>query len=446
MKDAFRVFFFALLIRTVYIAAFVDPAGLQAEDQIVFLTAAQSILGHGVLSVPPERVPGYPLFVALLSLPFGQNDLLLLAVQGVIDSMTCVFVGVLTFNVLGRGFYAAGLLAALNLNMVVLSAMVLTETLFLFLFTLFLYFLVRFANHLQTREHLLCVLFLCLATMVRSVTYLLLPCVVFGLLVWNATAGVTAKRAGIQFLSSILIMVALLGPQHLRNWQQYGSTSFVSQGGAALLGWVVPATYQYSGQGSYEQGQELARSRLDSALSADHLDSLPSNPFRASEYQSAVAKAILNELGAGSVIKAWGVGSAVNLIVPSVAFSPAVRAMEHPSFYGTAGRGIIEKLWNFVTDSNGVLYLLILFVGTATSLAFLFFAVFGWCQTLRGLKSRTGARNEQRVLVAYSLIVAYFMVLTGPIIGSKYRLPIEPIMMVYAIGAIYRFFPGIKRE
>lgn len=444
MSDALRVFCFALLIRVIYISVFVDLAGLGTEDQIVYLTARQSVLEHGLFSVPPERVPGYPIVLALLSLPFGNNNLVLLGVQALIDSATCVLVGALTWSVLGRGFFVAGVLSALNLNMVVLSAMVLTDTLFLFFFTLFLYFLVRFAKQHSTMDHMCCLLFLCVATMVRSASYLLLPAVLCGLTIWSISVGTTAKRASIQLLTGIALVTALLGPLHMRNWQEYGSVSFVSQGGTTLLGWVVPASYQYSGQGSYQQGQVLARSRLEQALAGDGMNSLPMNPFDASEYQRVVAMSILKELGWANLVKAWCVGSVVNLAAPSAAFAPAVRAMKHSSFYETDGRGILEKIIKYVTNSTAASYLVILALGSVTSLIFLLGAVVGWWQFLR-VSISTLATEDKAILVAFSFVVAYFLLITGPIIGVKYRLPIEPIMTVFATFAMYRFLPGIRR-
>ena len=69
------------------------------------------------------------------------------------------------------------------------------------------------------------------------------------------------QRDSILKITTLIIMylvvtAILLGGIHQRNYQQYGSMEFVSQTGTAILGWVVPAIYQYSGQGSYQEGNK----------------------------------------------------------------------------------------------------------------------------------------------------------------------------------------------
>jgi hypothetical protein len=209
----------------------------------------------------------------------------------------------------------------------------------------------------------------------------------------------------------------------------------VSQTGTHLLGWVVPATYQYSGQGSYQEGQQLARGRLASALQRDQLEALSLNPFESSSYQTNVGKDVLLELGFLNMLKAWIVGSTINLLAPSVAYTPALRSMEHPSFYETEGNGIVEKLFNYIKNSSGFLYLSILAVGTIISIIFTMLALVGVFKMISALPPIT--------VTTLLLLVGYFFAITGPIIGVKYRLPIEPILTLFVTsflsGAFFKY-------
>jgi hypothetical protein len=204
-----------------------------------------------------------------------------------------------------------------------------------------------------------------------------------------------------------------------------------------MLGWIVPGAYQYSGRGSYEQGQAVARKRLQQALANDRLPALPENPFSASRYEASIAKSVLMELGWPSLVKAWFVGSMVNLVAPSAASAPVVRAMDHPSFYGTTGTGVVEKLVNYLSQSSGALYFLILGLGSLTSLLFFLGAARGWWILAR----RRGAVRDREfgllAAIAFALMAVYFLLITGPIIGPKYRLPIEPMMTVLLAAAIF---------
>jgi hypothetical protein len=268
------------------------------------------------------------------------------------------------------------------------------------------------------------VLFISLATLVRPSSYYLLPILLIGLLSWRLWHRDTILKIGTLAVLFLVIVGVLLGSIHQRNYQQYESTALVSRTGAHLLGWIVPATYQYSGQGSYQEGQQLAREKLASALQRDQLEMLSPNPFESSSYLANVGKDVLFELGFLNILKAWVVGSTINLLAPSVAFSPALRAMEHPSFYETEGNGIVEKLFNYIKNSSGFLYLSILAVGTIISVIFTMLALVGVFKMISELPPIT--------VTTLLLLVGYFFVITGPIIGVKYRLPVEPILTLFA--------------
>jgi hypothetical protein len=326
-------------------------------------------------------------------------------------------------SLFGKGFWIAGVLSVINLNMIILSASLLTDTLFLFLFILFIFSLLQYLQNERTRWLVLLVLFISLATLVRPSSYYLLPILLIGLVSWRLWHRDTILKIGTLTVFYLVILGVLLGSIHQRNYQQYGSTALVSQTGTHLLGWVVPATYQYSGQGSYQEGQQLARERLITALQRDQLEALPPNPFEGSSYQANVGKDILFELGFLNMLKAWVVGSTINMFAPSVAYAPALRAMEHPSFYETEGNGIVEKLFNYIKNSNGFLYLSILAVGTIISITFTMLALIGVFKMISALPPIT--------VTTLLLLVGYFFAITGPIIGVKYRLPIEPILTLF---------------
>jgi hypothetical protein len=55
----------------------------------------------------------------------------------------------------------------------------------------------------------------------------------------------------------------------------------------------------------------------------------------------------------------------------------------------------------------------------------------GWYLALRNKE-----KFQQSILIFFTMQIAYFVLITGPIIGSKYRLPIEPIMTVFIAYAI----------
>jgi len=234
-----------------------------------------------------------------------------------------------------------------------------------------------------------------------------------------------------------MVPVAIVfAPIHYQNYQEYNSFSLTSQGGGHALHWIVPATYQYSGQGSYQEGQILAKDSLENTMHIDGFQVPTKNPFENSSYKMKVAKELLKDFGFLNVLHAWTAATVINLSTPSIAYMPVVRSMDHPSFYSTIGDGAINKLFNYVKNTDNLLYLLLITIGTVTSLVFLYLSLFGFYIIL---KTTCTNKNNLEILLFSVVIIAYFIIITGPIVGVKYRLPIEPLMTLFSTYAIIDF-------
>ena len=424
LRDGIILFLVALLIRISYVYFFVELEYLSAEDQAMYIQLAKNFSNSGFLGMTTERVPGYPFFVSIIYSLFGESAWNIVFIQLILDSITCIVIALMAKLLFNRGFWIAGALSAINLNMIILSAALLTDTLFLFLFVLFLFSLIKYLQGVHVKWLSLLALFISLATLVRPSSYYLLPLVLFGLIGWRLWHKDNILKIGKLFIIYIVIIGVFLGGIHQRNYQQYGSKALVSQTGKHFLGWVVPAAYQYSGQGSYQEGQAIAKERLSANLQRDNLLKLPLNPFESSSYQANIGKDVLLEFGIVNILKAWATGSLINVLAPSSSYAPMVRSMKHPSFYQTKGNGVIDKLLNYVQDTSGALYLSILVVGTISSVVFLLLSVFGIYRSMIILPPIT--------IASFLLLIVYFFLITGPIIGTKYRLPIEPILTLFA--------------
>ena len=142
-RDATLLFLAALLIRVGYALFFVELEYLLIEDQALYIQLAQQLPDSGLLGIPSERVPGYPLFITSIYTLFGEGLWNVISVQILLDSISCVVIALMAKSFFGKGFWVAGILSAINLNMVILSVSLLTDTLFLFLFILFLFSLLQ---------------------------------------------------------------------------------------------------------------------------------------------------------------------------------------------------------------------------------------------------------------------------------------------------------------
>ena len=452
IKRALLIFIIALTVRVVYAWFFIDTSSLTHEDQALYINLGQNmaqtgeflkIVGDGYTTDwVTSRVPGYPQFLAVIYTLFGENNMAVVWVQVIIDSLTCVVIGLIAESIVSRGFLIAGLISAINLNMIILSGMILTDTLFLFLFSLFILFAFNYLKHLTKLQLFLAVSFLSLATLVRSVSYFLIILLLLLLIFELVRRKVKLKQILYTVLIYLIPVVIALGPIHHRNYDKYSSFLLVSQGGKHTLKWVVPSVYQYSGQGSYQEGQLLAKDYFEDSMRRDNLQMVTNDPFKNSSYQMQAAKGLLTELGLFNIVHAWSAGAIINFLSPSAAYAPVVRAMDHPSFYATSGDGAIEKLINYITNTNGFIYLMIIVVGSLISLIFLVVSMFGLYKMLRLPQLGKGGRE---IVLFSSFVVIYFIAITGPIVGVKYRLPIEPIMTMFFAYAFAYFRRNSER-
>ena len=220
IRNSIILFFVSLLVRLCYILFFVEYEYFLIEDQAVYIKLAQQFIEVGVAGLDSERVPGYPLFLSAIYTLFSESLWDIVIIQILLDSITCVVVALMAVSLFEKGFWVAGVLAAVNLNMVILSASILTDTLFLFLFALFLFSLIKYLQKNSTMWFFLLVLFISMAVLVRASGYYLL----YILFIWLIGLRSFKKDSifKIAKLGSIYILVVatLLGSTIQKNYQK----------------------------------------------------------------------------------------------------------------------------------------------------------------------------------------------------------------------------------
>jgi hypothetical protein len=123
-----------------------------------------------------------------------------------------------------------------------------------------------------------------------------------------------------------------------------------------------------------------------------------------------------------ALAKAWLEGAVVNLTAPALLADPRVRALPKPSFYNTPGAGLWQKARAYLFDDPGR-YQLLLILGLIGMLPFLVLEAVGFVML---------ARTLPWAAVFAGGVLAYFLLLSGPVATPKYRLPMEPVLIVLA--------------
>ena len=323
----------------------------------------------------------------------------------------------------------AGILAALSVTLVVLSTQILTETVSLFFFTLMLLAGARFLRHPSNGLAVIAGLAGGIALATRpAVAPLLAAGVPLVLIV------ALVQRRGFAAASAAALLFAVgaaapIAPVWLRNVIHYGSFSLTTQTGHHLADWIVPLVKQRADGTPYQvtvdRMEALYAQRAQAALCAPRqLDCRAENDLngQTNPFQRAAVKSEMARVPLSAYAKAWLEGMVVNLASPALLIDPRVRALPKPSFYNTPGASLWERTHAYLFDDPGA-YQILLIAGLVAMLPILLLEAAGFVMLARTLPWAAAFAGG---------VLAYFLLLNGPVATPKYRLPMEPVLIVLA--------------
>jgi 4-amino-4-deoxy-L-arabinose transferase-like glycosyltransferase len=365
------------------------------------------------------RMPLYPIFLAFVQAMFGNAPRLVAIVQAVIDAGTCTLVAALGALLSSSVGLLAGIVAALSLTLVVFSTQMVTDTLFLFFFTLMLlagaWFMLKPANGLA----LLAGLAGGLALATRSAAAMLLGSavpLVFAVAIVRKRSVLAAVTAALLFAIAAAAPVA---PLLLRNVMHYGTFDLTTQTSEHLAFWIVPLVTQRADGTPYQVTRDRVDALYQTRLAESGL-STETNPFRRAQVMTAVAREQMAQLPPAAYVKAWLEGMVVNLGTPALLHDPRVRALPKPSFYNIPGASLWERARAYVFDDPGRFQVLLI-AGLVAMVPLL---------ALEAIGLVVLARTQPWAAVLAGCILAYFLLLNGPVAAPKYRMPMEPVLIV----------------
>jgi 4-amino-4-deoxy-L-arabinose transferase-like glycosyltransferase len=347
---------------------------------------------------------------------FGDAPRVVAFIQAVIDAATCVLIAALGALISPRVGLIAGIVAALSLTLIVFSTQILTDSLFLFFFTVMLLAAAHFLRRPTIKLAIGAGLAGGLALATRPAVAMLLAAavpVVFAVALVQRRGLMPALAAAAAFG---IAAAAPISPVLLRNVIQYDSYGITSQTGDYLAFWIVPLVTERAAGIPYQTTFERMETRYRQASSGE------SNPFRRSAIASRLARDEMALLPRSDFAKAWVEGMLTNLAAPALLSDPRVRALPKPSFYNTPGGSLWQKARSYLLDDPGR-YQFLLILGLVAMLPFL---------ALEGIGFVMLARTTPWAAVFAAGVLAYFLLLNGPIAAPKYRLPMEPVLIVLA--------------
>jgi len=434
-----KIFTFALAVRWGYaillFAAF-GNGGLQTPDSTGYIADASHLalafstsIPHGLEWVGPSTrtMPLFAWFIALHALLFGKwASLAYVLSQGALDAGTCILIYGIANTLNPRISAPAAIAAALNPTQIVISGLILTDTPFLFCIAAFLYAVTHWLRTPAWKWAILAGLTIGAGAMIRAVVAPWTLFLILFLLLSSAIAGRFSARIIAQLVAVASIVGLSVSPVLWRNVSEYGAWSLTSQSGIHLAYWIVPLVQEARDGTPWPAGYERIRKEMEERYPTES-----NNPFEQSRRYEALAREKLSELGPAATLKAWIFGAAINLASPALTLSPAVSSLPRTGFYATPGTSMPDKAFNFLFRSDNATYAWTILLGIAGLAAMRLIQ-------LVGLSALALQRQNWTILFLFLFWVAFILAVSGPVASPKYRVPIEPVLMVFAGAGLAR--------
>lgn len=437
------VFILALAARiAVSVLVSNHPATMLQPDSKIYMDMAQNLLAHGAFTVPDGptpvylvRTPLYPSFLAFLLWLLGGRIFSVVIVQTLIDSLSCALTYHLSERVWKGTGWVSGILACLSLNMITYAHFILSDSLFLFTFLVGVTGILAFIEKPGWARAAFVGFCLGVAALVRPVI-LYFPLFLVPLLSVYLLLGLghTPFRAlGMVALLVFVFSLCLL-PWASRNYAQYGRFSLTAQGGEHLLQYIVPSVWQYSKRIPILEAMERSVEEFQSRLTRDGFHQRDLNPFLESDLQTQVALDILRQEPKTALVKAWVLGMAKNLFAPALVDFSYLLKIDRPHFSETKGDTPLAQVKNFIFGMKG-------FFGRALAGNIILILI---CRALQAWGLVLLLKTRPWEAITASAVILYYLLISGPIGYAKYRLPFEPVLIIFLAVAIRDLFERWK--
>ncbi|MBL7132261.1 MAG: glycosyltransferase family 39 protein [Candidatus Omnitrophica bacterium] len=210
------------------------PQAKFQTDSIIYTQTAENLAKHGAFtrhynddgSYSPHllRTPGYPFFLAILhgkmKIPYSG----VILIQIVLTILVAFITYKTALNINPRFAYLSALIVLFDSPVTIFSLMLLTETVFLFLISIFMYLFILYLKEKKIKFIILSALIVATLTYVRPVGYFF--GIATGVFIIYFMIRMKLKKLLIHLLIFLIIVYSLIGLWHLRNYRVSGKNTF----------------------------------------------------------------------------------------------------------------------------------------------------------------------------------------------------------------------------
>jgi 4-amino-4-deoxy-L-arabinose transferase-like glycosyltransferase len=424
---------FALALRLAYqdgMLAF-DGSFNNGSDSGKYISAARSIWLTG--SMPEtERLPLYVYFVAAMFKTIGTESLrAVVSVQACFDALSVLGIALAARAMARELVIPAALTAAIIPNFVVHSSYILTENIFLLFLTWGLCALLWAVKSRKTFGLVSLAGMMFGLTLLTRLTLAYLPLFLVPALIiaLRIERGLPFARCIALSLVAPIVMAIVASPLLIYNYVHYGYLALSSEVGSHLLFWVYGCLA--TPWPCADRGRIVA---MIAPIANEHVQLVAgkhANPFAVSALMQSFAIQRIFDLPLWQIAWGWSWGAFRNLMQTGF-YQVLTQFNQPPNFFSAMhGTGVLDRIGEFVRINWNNPFM-ILWVISQFALV-----VSRAVQFLGALTGLTRPQFRGPTLLLIGLIV-YVLALNGPVADPKYRIPMEPALLVlFAIGLTF---------
>ena len=375
-----------------------------------------------------ERMPGSFWFYGFLQWLTNNNLFFVLVLQSILDSASCVIIFLCAGLLNKRYQLYTGLFAALSPLMIIISSQILSDTIFLFIFTCSMYFLLKYWYSKNSIIYLyLSGLLLGVSTFIRAATFpLIFLCLPIVYLIIKE-GGSNYRKVFLSLCIFFLLAIAPISGRWVDNIINYDTYSLTSQSGSHVAYWMVPGVLSVSKGMNRKSSLDLVD------LEIDKLGGLTNEAYKDSNKRLSASINILKKENFYYVTYAWLRSSAINMISSPILIDYRTRSLSHPSFAQEGN--IIKWIKTLFLNKEYFMYLTVLLLSLVFSLFSVFSIVSGYYFFLK---------SNLFISVISILLIIYFCLITGPTMSPKYCLPYLPVLLYLQAISIDKLILFVK--
>lgn len=377
---------------------------------------------RGDVLLKVERMPGYYWFLAGLRSIGIESVAGVAAVQAAIDALTCSVVAALGALHSRRVGLIAGGFAALCPTLIVHSTLMLQDTLFIALFLPALLCGALAVRRADWRWAIAAGLLIGVAMMVRAVAQYFILITPLLLMAGAVLNGARPARAGVIAAAFAVAAATVLAPQAYRSLIGQGVFYPTTQTGLHALYWLVPLVRMTETGRTFNAESAANAADVNGELSRRGIDQTTMSPYERDALFRELARERLLAMPPARIAQAWTQGAIVTLFAPATLSDGRVRALPRPSFYETPGGSLPVRAYHYFFGAFGTFQAIILSSSLLSFLSLITLTIGGLALIRRSPLAALGA----------ALVIGYFLAVSGPTSGPKYRMPIQPILIVLA--------------